>query len=283
VSAPLISIVVATYNSERTLARCLQSVLAQAHPSWELHIVDGASTDRTLEIAREAQARDARVQVISEPDRGIYDAFNKGVRRAKGEWILFLGSDDWLWDAGAIDRALPQLAQAKDQGHLIAYTRIAMVTQEGQTLHIEGQPWRKVANSFRHVMTIPHQGTFQHRKLFEKHGEFDTSYQISGDYEFLLRELKDGAAFFVSEGIFSAMSMGGISSQLGSTLKILDELERARKQNGLRSPSPELAWRRLKVRMRQTLQKVLGDSATRLLMDLYRVLTGKSRIWTRLK
>jgi hypothetical protein len=282
-STPLISIVVATYNSERTLERCLESVMAQTFPSWELQVIDGASKDRTLEIVRASQARDSRIQLSSEPDRGIYDAFNKGVRRSRGDWILFLGSDDWLWDPSSLERIVPGLKKARDQGIRVAYGKVAVVTSLGETLHLEGEPWEKIGKKFLQIITLPHQGTFQHRALFDEHGLFDESYRISGDYEFLLRELKSRPAYFCPNGTVSAMSVGGVSSQLENTLKILAELARARRQNGLRSPSPEILFRIARARSRRVLRRVLGERATHHLADLYRMATGKSRFWTKIK
>ena len=93
---PTASIVIATYNSAKTLRMSLESVLNQSFQDWECVIVDGASKDGTVEIIKEYSNKDARFRYISEPDNGIYDAFNKGWKMAKGEWVYYLGSDDLL-------------------------------------------------------------------------------------------------------------------------------------------------------------------------------------------
>ena len=93
---PKLSIIIATFNSEKTLRKALESVYTQDFQDWECVVVDGASTDETLDIVKEYVAKDSRFRYISEPDKGIYDAFNKGWRQAKGEWIHYLGSDDRL-------------------------------------------------------------------------------------------------------------------------------------------------------------------------------------------
>ena len=90
----MVSIIIATYNSEKTLRRALDSVLNQSYQDWECIVVDGASKDNTIGIVKEYVSKDARFRYISEPDHGIYDAFNKGWKMAKGEWVMYLGSDD---------------------------------------------------------------------------------------------------------------------------------------------------------------------------------------------
>ena len=91
---PQISIIVPVYNVEDYLRQCLDSIVAQTFTDWEVLLMDGASTDNTLKIAQ--SYNDNRIHIYSEPDKGIYDAMNKGIKKAKGEWLYFLGSDDWL-------------------------------------------------------------------------------------------------------------------------------------------------------------------------------------------
>lgn len=92
----LVSIIIATFNSEKTLPKALNSVLNQSFESWECVIVDGVSKDGTIDIIKDYCAKDKRFRYISEADNGIYDAFNKGWKMAEGEWIYYLGSDDLL-------------------------------------------------------------------------------------------------------------------------------------------------------------------------------------------
>ena len=91
-----LSIIVASYNSGKTIQKALESILMQTFQEWECIIVDGVSMDNTLEIIKQYVLKDNRFRYVSEPDNGIYDAFNKGWMMAKGEWIHYLGSDDYL-------------------------------------------------------------------------------------------------------------------------------------------------------------------------------------------
>lgn len=97
-----LSIIIPTYNSESTIKRCLDSILCQSFSDFEVLIMDGVSKDETLQIVSEYQ--DDRIKIHSEPDEGIYDAMNKGINLSQGEWLYFLGSDDWLCNGSVLDK-----------------------------------------------------------------------------------------------------------------------------------------------------------------------------------
>lgn len=97
---PRLSIIIPTFNSAKTLSRCLDSVISQSFTDWEVLMMDGVSNDDTIKIASSYQ--DSRIRIYSEPDKGIYDAMNKGIDKAQGEWLYFLGSDDWLFNCNSL-------------------------------------------------------------------------------------------------------------------------------------------------------------------------------------
>ena len=101
---PFFTIVIPTFNSAQTLKRSLDSVLGQGFTQLEILVIDGVSTDNTLDIIRTCSLKDNRLQYISEQDSGIYDAMNKGIKRASGDWIYFLGSDDRLYDDSVLEK-----------------------------------------------------------------------------------------------------------------------------------------------------------------------------------
>lgn len=287
--APRISIILATYNAASILQRCLESLrsqtLAQASRSgpalMEVLIADGASSDSTVEIIRaESQRPDTPLAFWdSLKDRGIYDAWNRVIPKARGEWILFLGADDQLVAPDTLERALGPL-KSIDSKYRIAYGQVWVTTPEGETLETVGAPWDAAKKRIRHELTIPHQAVFQHRSLFSDHGLFDPTFKITGDYDFLLRELKSRDALFI-DMVITKMQIGGISSQLGNTLTNIRELMRSRSNNGLHAPSLPLWLRLARARTRQAIRATLGESASHWIADLYRVSTGKPRIWTR--
>ena len=111
-SDPKISIIIPTYNASKTLSVALESILEQSFNDYEILIIDGLSTDHTVELAKGYQ--DERIKIISEKDSGIYDAMNKGIRLAKGEWLYFLGSDDRLFDKDVLKKVSQWFGQDYD-------------------------------------------------------------------------------------------------------------------------------------------------------------------------
>ena len=277
-NAPLISVIVASYNAGETSKRCIGSFAAQKYSHKELIWMDGESTDKTVDILTERQSKVTRW--TSEKDRGIYHAWNKAIRQSKGEWLCFLGADDYFWSSQALSNIAPYLETANPP-YRVVYGQVAVVTWYGEILEMVGRPWEESKDLFLHELTIPHQGVFHHRSLFEKYGLFDESYRITGDYELLLRELKNNDALFVPNQIITGMQFGGLSSSLKNTFININELKRARKQNGFNSFSLPLFWRDIRAKTRRTFRPVLGEKLTNIIADGYRVIAGKPMIWTK--
>lgn len=274
---PLISVIVSVLNGARTIERCIRSVADQTYSRSELVIIDGGSTDGTSEILKASLDRIAYLE--SGPDRGICHAWNKALDHARGDWIYFLGADDYLWDQGVLEHMAPQLILAAPNVHVV-YGRVAVVNEECQVLEMVGRPWEDVRRRFRQEMVIPHQGIFHHRDLFHCQ-RFDESFAITGDYEFLLRELGRGEARFVESVIVAGMQIGGISSSPTQTLKALQEMARARRKARVGGIPYLWSWTYMKAWMRRILTMLIGDGCSRYLTDLYRRATGRSPIWTR--
>lgn len=275
-SSPKISIVIATYNAEKTLDACLDSLKAQSFRDFEILVADGQSKDGTSGILDRRRSEIA--VLVSEKDRGIYDAWNKVIPRARGEWIYFLGADDMLWDEQVLERVAPTLNDAREN---VVYGKVAILLPDGSILNFEGEPWEKVSAKFRHEMTIPHQGTFHRRELFAKYGLFDPEFRICGDYEFLLRELKSHPARFIPDRVIAKMGFGGASSTMKNVGRIIDELARAQKMNGYAAPSVYVTFRRIRHASRRALTTLFGSRFSDRIADVYRRLTGKPRLWTR--
>lgn len=278
VNSPFFSVIVASKNSVKTMRRLINSFSAQTYPHKELIIADGISTDGTLDVLKQETSR--ITHWASEPDTGIYQAWNKALSRAKGDWICFFGADDYFWTPTALEQMAEHLKDAQPQ-YRVVYGRVAVVSSQGHVLQMVGEPWEKVSELFLHEFSIPHQGILHHKSLFEEHGKFDESFKISGDYDLLLRELKSRPAKFVPDVVVTAMQIGGISSMLENTPVILSELRRARTNNGLPDFSVPLAKREMLNKTRQRLNRFFGSRLTDILADGYRVLTGKSRLWTK--
>ncbi len=175
------NIVIATYNSEATLNRCLESIRAVfAAATCNVVLIDGASTDNTLGIAEEFA--DILSVVVSEPDSGVYEAWNKGLAYCSHPWVMFLGSDDYICPTEFKE----YLAFVENQcGADFVSCKVRYVDIDGRTIRVAGRPWDW--RLFKKYMCALHPGSFTSLDYFRRVGNFDTSLKICGDYEQLLR------------------------------------------------------------------------------------------------
>jgi len=233
INQPLISIITSTYNAAEHLPHLIESIKEQTYKNIEWIVVDGNSIDGTIDILRENE--DIISYWISEPDNGVYEAWNKVLPRANGEWIYFIGADDFFWGRDAVERIVDILVTIP-KNILIAYAKVMLISNySNDELDILGRPWEKTKKTFKSISSIPHQGVIHRKVLFEKYGKFNDLFRITGDYEFLLRHLKNNDAFFMDE-IITGMRNSGISSQWENATTIMKEIRLAQKINGLRIP-----------------------------------------------
>jgi glycosyltransferase involved in cell wall biosynthesis len=277
-SGPRVSIVIGVKNGARTLQRCLDSIAAQDVPERETIVVDSASTDGTRQLL-EANAREGKVtHYVSEPDSGLYEAWNKGVRSSRGEWICFLGCDDAFHDPAAL-RSLLDAASAARGGARIVYGLVNRVTERGVVAETWGEPWAAARAAAFAGFMIPHPGTLHRRSVFEEHGLFDESYRVAGDYELMIRELLERDPVFV-ERVVVDMRFGGMSSRPAAIYRTLQEVQRARAAHGLHGKPARLRQALAAAWLGSWIQRLLGDRAYRWCADLYRIARGRPRIWT---
>lgn len=218
-----ISIVIATWNASETLKPCLDSIVPQLNNETELVIIDGGSNDSTNEII--ASYGDKVAYTISEKDNGIYDAWNKGVKAAKGKWIAFVGADDVLYP-DALHNYLTTIhsTEAIDEYDYIC-AQNDFVNEKDEVMRIIGSPasW----NVMRKKNAIAHVASLHNKKnLFETVGYYDLSYKISADYELLIRK-KNNLKYLYLPIHIAKMKIGGMSF----STKALKEVYRIRKQH----------------------------------------------------
>jgi glycosyltransferase involved in cell wall biosynthesis len=264
---PLLSVVIATRNAKAHLQECLDSVYAQSNPSWEIVVIDGGSTDGTVEIIQRNSPK--LKHWLSGADTGVYDAWNKALPHLEGAWVMFLGADDRIWDDKVLERAAPMLSDAKLRSRIV-YGRVAITDEAGSVRREEGDEWTKLARRFRKEMCIPHQGVFHRRDIFSQR-EFDTSFRYAGDYFLLLDELLQKAPVFLNLRV-SAWRQGGLTSSARNSFDVLREFRVARAKAGLREPPPY--WSELKAMVKLVAAKVLGSGYTEGLLTAYRKLRG---------
>lgn len=226
-----ISVITAVYNSKDTIVDSLESVLKQSHPSVETIIIDGDSTDGTKEILEEYQGRLG--QIISEPDDGVYDAFNKGIKYATGDIIGFLNADDLYYNA----RVLSCVAEAFSNPAIdIVYGDLVYVNQVEPDKVV--RYWKSGTFSrskLKYGWMPPHPTFYCRRSVYELMGGFDESFRIAGDYDCMLRILGGHKVDckYISQTLVK-MRVGGVSNRsLSNILRKSKEDYVALKKNGV--------------------------------------------------
>ena len=219
-----ISVITATYNAGATLADCLRSVAAQTHPDVEHWVIDGGSTDGSQAIV-EAH-RDRLAGFVSEPDRGIYDALNKGIRHASGDAIGFLHADDVYGS----DDVLAAVAEAFGDPDVDAvYGDLTYVDRDDVSKVI--RYWKAGACSKERLARgwmPPHPTFYVRRSAYERYGGFDTRYRIAADYDSIVRLLfVAGLRTAYIPRVLVRMRLGGISNRSLRTItrKSREDLE----------------------------------------------------------
>lgn len=202
---PLISIVIATYNAEEFLATAIQSVINQTYQNYELIVIDGGSKDKTQSIIE--QNRPHITYTVSERDNGIYDAWNKGVKAAKGDWIAFIGADDSL-QPDALEKYADYISKNGSQWDIISSKGELIERSSEKVVGHIGLPWNWEVS--RRWMIIAHPGSLHSRRMFNTYGYFNTDLKIVGDFEMLLRA-KDKLKAGFMDLITIRIREGGVS------------------------------------------------------------------------
>ena len=252
-----ISVITATFNSGKTVRDTIESVLRQTYKDIEYIIVDGKSKDDTLEIVRSYESQfGERIRYVSEPDKGIYDAMNKGIAMATGDIIGILNSDDFYTS----DDVLEQVARVMSDAEVDAvYGDVHYVNDDHLDKCVRYYTSRPFHRSWMRFGFMPaHPSFYCRRKIYEKYGVFDTSYKVAADFENLLRLIFVNRIHikYISTD-FVTMRMGGASSSgLKSHKQIMQDHLRALQSNkvysnilllGLRYPYKvcEIIWTKM--------------------------------------
>jgi glycosyltransferase involved in cell wall biosynthesis len=235
---PKISIITAVYNNAATIASSLESTILQRHPHVELIVIDGGSTDGTLEAV--APYRDRISVFVSEPDRGIYDALNKGLQLATGDVVGFLHSDDVFAD----DESLSRVAEAMRDGSVDAcYGDLNYVRKDGSGQIVRS--WKSGSHSVAKVRRgwmPPHPTLYVRRPIYSGLGGFDISYRISADYDWMLRFMGNARNMAYIPSVQVNMRVGGASNRsLENIARKSREDFRALRQNGFGLATASLA------------------------------------------
>lgn len=223
---PILSIILATYNCADALDITLESIKRLRGFPYELIVIDGNSGDGTLSCL--ARWDYLVAYQVSEPDDGIYDAWNKGVKIARGEWLCFIGAGDRLIPEAFITYKVHIDRYKSRVGSLPDYvsSRGLVVNGAGNGVALIGLPWSWP--KFKRKMTCCHVGSWHNKSIFKSYGIFDSSYQIAGDYELLLRAGSSLKAEFFGD-LTVCLSEGGVSTR---SIPAIREMIRAKHETG---------------------------------------------------
>lgn len=179
VNTPFFSIIIPTFNAAKTLSTCLDSILNQACTNFEILLIDGCSTDDTLFIIKKYVAlANANIKWISEIDKGIYDAMNKGIKLAKGEWLYFLGSDDQLYSIDVLYKIYDCLNENK---------KLDVIYGDVYSTRFNGIYDGEFNIEKIFTKNICHQAIFYKKNIFKKMGNYNIKYKVFADWDFNLR------------------------------------------------------------------------------------------------
>lgn len=229
-----ISLITVSFNSGATIRDTIESVLAQSYPEVEYLVVDGASKDNTVSIIREYEERfGGRLRWVSESDRGLYDAMNKGIRMATGDVVGILNSDDFFSSADVLERVAQTFA---DESLDAVYGDIHFVGADDLKKCVRYYSSRMFEGKWMRLGFMPaHPSFYMRRECFERFGMYKTDYKIAADFEFLLRSIFIGKARtrYIPMDMVTMRTGGASTAGLNSHKIIMREHLRAFRENGV--------------------------------------------------
>lgn len=228
---PRVTIITSTFNCSEALAKTAASIREQSYPNIQWIIADGQSQDPTFDVIKENQ--DIVTDWFSEPDRGIYDAWNKASKLINGDWILFLGAGDSFHTKNSLDEFWKNVPHDFSV-HSLLYGNVFITKSDGTLRYLSRKPMLNYWENGR--IALPnHQGVFQARSLFNSQLPFDPTYKIAGDSKFLIWTLKTGTACHIDITL-SQMQDDGVSNNIKNLQIAREEIRRICKELDLKVP-----------------------------------------------
>jgi glycosyltransferase involved in cell wall biosynthesis len=218
-----LSIITVCRNEAANIRKTADSVVGQTCPDFEWIVIDGGSTDGTLEILNEYRPRMAHL--VSEPDGGVYDAMNKAACLARGEWWLFLNGGDGLAGPEVVAGILPLLGE---RGEDILVGAHLCVWPDGRPPLLKAHPGTSLDLHHFYRWTVNHQSTFIGRRVFERFGPYDVSFRLLGDYDFFVRSVLGGIPFRCVPNLIAEYDMTGMSAKMKDQKNMVRERRRIR-------------------------------------------------------
>lgn len=208
---PIFSIITVTYNAEKVIERTLKSVAEQSYPNIEHIIIDGASKDKTLALIQSSTFKVQKFICVSEPDKGLYDAMNKGIQRATGDYVWFLNAGDKLHSNTIVEEVVSRMAHV-DYLPDIIYGETNLVSDSGEFLAPRRlkAPKRLTWRSFSMGMLVCHQSFVVKREITP---DYNLRYRLAADFDWCIRCLKSAKNIFNTQLVLSDFLTEGLSAQ----------------------------------------------------------------------
>ena len=214
---PFFTIVTVCWNSGKTISRTIESILQQSFKDYEYIIVDGGSTDNTLDIIKHFEPQfNGRLRYKSETDKGIYDAFNKGIERATGRYVWLVNSDDYI-ENNALQKLYELVKDYNSGKEPIISGIMKCVSENNEVLYQVKSSPEKVAAAYRNnTMGTIHPATIVPKRIYDIVGLYDINYKIIGDIDWFKRAYKAGMPIVFADFVITNFMVGGVSTASGS-------------------------------------------------------------------
>lgn len=245
-----LSLITVSFNSAATIKDTIESVNKQTYPNIEHIIIDGASSDDTVRIVKDYGKR--IVEIKSERDNGIYDAYNKGLKLAKGEVIGFLNSDDIYADENVLQKVMEEFNKSINSNLDAVYGNLMYVDKENTKKNIRYWKSKKYQeNDFIRGFVPAHPTLFFKSSIYESIGNFDISFRYSGDFDFMLRAFHQTniKSVFIDEILVLMRDGGQTGGNLKSICKQNNEIFRSFQSNNIKINKLTYILKKIKTRL----------------------------------
>ncbi len=274
---PIITIITSTYNVVQDLHWTIDSIKKQTYPNTQWIIADGASTDGTIAIL---EANNELIDYwLSEPDTGIYEAWNKALEHVKGDWVQFIGAGDELYENSTLEKVAPYLKSAYPNYELV-YGQVMHISEKGRKkLYVSGEPWENYKGKWEgnRPKLPPHPAVFHHKNIFIKQ-KFNTRLKIVSDSDFLLKNIDKN--FLYIPYIVNRMPSGGISSTITGIMKSYEELNYVMKYVDIKTPFLVKAKSYIRYQISKKGIYILSEEKYKKLLNVTKRLRGKADVFT---
>ncbi len=267
--SPLVTIVVAIRNVGIDLKQTLDDFDTQGFQNFEVLIADCNSTDDPGQYLID---RRYPIRHVMQGDTGIYDAWNKVLPLAQGEWLLFMGAGDTFVAPDVLECVASHLSVITDDV-LMAYGKVDVMGENGKVVQSCGAPWPTMRADLTHFGIYPHQATFQRRRTLDLYGTFNDQYRICGDIEMVLRLAGHQDPVFIPV-VVAHFQFGGTSTVMHNRLSTIRERHRAMLEHGL-AHSYWKHW--AKANVSRLIAIVLSERSMQQLVDAYRHFVGREK------